>query len=201
MLFSFLTSRNDRRYHNLSICSVSGSRSTFELTEDLDAYVATNIHSTIEDDHRSANDIARIQLIESDLSTTSSIQHQTEKTYQQQDVYTDFNASPNYKCFSNPGWALRQRKHNKPMIQKVKDSIKTKRLEFRANKSKVPAESIHLEIRILRTNSGSKMFESYEYPTLKQVRYQCRRLATKYEIHTKQQLVEELVQDEIDRSI
>ena len=169
--------------------------------EGLDAHIAANIHSTIEDDHRSFNDIARIQLIESVRSATTSIQHQIAKVFQQQDVHTELNRSPNYKCFSNPGWVLRQRKRNKPMVQKVKDFIETKWLEFQANRSKVFAEAIHLEIRTLQTSSGSKMFEPQEYPTLNQVKYQCRKLATKYEIHTKQQLIGELVQDEIDRNI
>ena len=100
MLFSFSPIRNDRRYHNLSICPVSGCQSTFESMEDLDAYIAANIHSAIEDDHRSSNDIARIQLIESVRSATTSIQHQIVKAFQQQDVHTDLNRSPNYKCFS-----------------------------------------------------------------------------------------------------
>ena len=86
------------------------------------------------------------------------------------------------------------------MVQKVKDFIETRWLEFQENKSKVSAEAIHLEIRTLRTNSGRKMFEPQQYLTLNQVKYQCRKSATKHEIYTKQQLIEELVQDGIDRN-
>ena len=118
MLFSFSPSRNDRLYHNLSICPVSGCQSTFESMEDLDTHIAANIHSTIENDHRSSNDIARIQLIESVSSATTSIHHQTAKVFQQQDVHTDLNRSPNYKCFSNPRWALRQRNTVKQWFKK-----------------------------------------------------------------------------------
>ena len=77
-----------------------GCRSIFDSTENLDAHIAANIHLAIEDNYRSSNDITRIQLIESIRSTTTSIQYQTAKVFQQQDIYTELHTSPNYKCFS-----------------------------------------------------------------------------------------------------
>ena len=44
---------------------------------------------------------------------------------------------------------------------------------------------------------GVKVFDSQEYPTLNQVKYQCRRLMKKYQIYTEQQLINELVEDHL----
>ena len=197
-----MTSRTDRRYYNLSICPIAGCQSSFESTEELDAHIASNIHSIVEDDHRSSNDIARIHLIEAVRATTISTQHQTAKVFQQQlDENTSLDRSPNYKYFSHAGWALRQRKHTNPLTKKIRDFIETKWLESQEHKSKLSPETIHHEIRTLRTNTGSKIFQPEEYPTLNQVKYQCRKLAKKYDIHTKQKLIEELTQGQIDRKI
>ena len=77
--------------------------------------------------------------------------------------------------------------------------MKKKWIESQENKSKVSAEIIQSEIRTLRSNTGVKVFDTQEYPTLNQVKYQCRKLMKKYQIHTQQQqqLIDELVEDHL----
>ena len=70
------------------------------------------------------------------------------------------------------------------MSKKVKDYIEKKWIESQESKSKVSAGIIQSEIRILRSNTGVKIFDTQEYPTLNQVKYQCRKLIKKYQIHT-----------------
>ena len=80
------------------------------------------------------------------------------------------------------------------MTKKVKDYIEKRWLESQDNKSKVPAEIIHSEIRTIRSNTGIKLVDTQEYPTLNQVKYQYRKLMKKYEVYTQEQLIEEMVE-------
>ena len=70
-------------------------------------------------------------------------------------------------------------------------------IKSQENKSKVSAEIIQRENRTLRSNIGVKAFDTQEYPTLNQVKYQCRKLMKKYQIDTQQQLIDELVEDHL----
>ncbi|CAF3298713.1 unnamed protein product [Rotaria socialis] len=189
----------DRQYHNLGICPVAGCQSSFESTEDLGLHIAANIHNIFEEEHQTSNDIVRLHLIETVRSTITSTISQTTKLFEDQlTQHTSFNQSPSCRYFSYAVWALRKRKHNNPLTKKVKDYIEKRWIESQDNNTKASVGQIQNEIRTLRSNTGSNMCETCEYPTLNQVKYQCRTLTKKYELHTRQQLIEELAEDGIE---
>ena len=87
-----------------------------------------------------------------------------------------------------------EKENNNPMAKKVKNYIENRWLESQDNKSKVSAEIIQSEIRTIRSNTGIKLFDTQEYPTLNQVTYQRRKLMKKYEVSTQEQLIEEMIE-------
>ena len=44
-------------------------------------------------------------------------------------------------------------------------------------------------------NTGDKLFQPHEYPTINQIKYRFRKLGAKYEITNKQQLIDELIEE------
>ena len=160
--------------------------------------MAANIPTIIEEEHRTSNDTARLHLVESVRSVSTTARYQTTKVYEHHgSQQINLAQSSNYKYFTSPGWVLRKRKHNNSMTKKVKDYIEKRWLESQHNKSKVSAEIIQSEIRTVRSNTGIKLFDTQEYPTLNQVKYQYRKLMKKYEVYTQEQLIEEMVEHQI----
>ena len=82
--------------------------------------------------------MARLHLMKSVRSTSTTARHQTIRVYEhQENQQITLTESPNYKYFSRAGWALMKRKHNNAMSTKVKDYIEKKRIESQENKSSV----------------------------------------------------------------
>ena len=128
-----------------------------------------------------------MHLVESVPSASTTARYHTTKIYEHQgSQQINLTQSSNYKYFTSAGWALRRRKHNNPMTKKVKDYIEKRLLESQDNKSKVSAEIIQSEIRAVRSKTGIKLFDTQEYLTLNQVKYQCRKLMKKYEVYTQE---------------
>ncbi|CAF3931085.1 unnamed protein product, partial [Rotaria sp. Silwood1] len=71
--------RADRRYHSIFICPVAGCQSAFESADDLDVHIAANIHTIIAEEHRTSNDVARLHLVESVRSASTTARYQTTK--------------------------------------------------------------------------------------------------------------------------
>ena len=118
-----------------------------------------------------------MRLVESVRSASTTARYQTTKLYEHQgSQQINLTQSSNYKYFTGAGWALRKRRHSNPMIKKAKDYIEKRWLESQENKSKVSVQIIQSEIRTIRSNTGIKLFDTQEYPTLSQVKYQCRQI-------------------------
>ena len=139
-----------------------------------------------------------MHLVESIRSASTTARYQTTKVYEHQESQQiNLAQSSNYKYFTNPGWALRKRKHKYSMTKKVKDYIEKRWIGSQDNKSNVSAEIIQSEIRIVPSNTGIKQFDTQEYPTLNQVKYQCHKLMKKYEVYTQEQPIEEMVEHHV----
>ena len=114
--------RVDRQHHDLSLCSISDCTANFESSVELDAHIATNLHSITEDVPRTANDIARIHLTEIVRSTPARSRKETDAIHQHHDtIVYDMSVSTHNSFFSTYGWALRTRKFGKSMTEKVKN--------------------------------------------------------------------------------
>ena len=191
--------RTDRTHHNLLFCPVSGCTATFELSTELDSHIAADLHTTAQNEARTANDTARLHLTEILQTTSVNAQEQTMIILQNQyNSSVDLTRSNFYQRFSSVGWALRTRKHNNPMSDKVKKFIENVWLQSQENHSKLTVEQIQQQIRTQRDNNGEKLFRREEYPTVNQVKYRCRKTGEKYGINAKQQLIDELVESNIE---
>ena len=83
---------------------MAGCQSAFESVEDLDIHIAVNIHTIIEEENRTSNDIARLHLMESVRSTSITARHQTIRVYEhQENQQITLTESPKYKYFSRVG--------------------------------------------------------------------------------------------------
>ena len=47
-------------------------------------------------------------------------------------------------------------------------------------------------------SNGKKLFQPHEYANINQIKYRFRKLATKYEVTAKQELIDELMEENTD---
>lgn len=180
-------------------CPASGCTATFELSTELDSHIAANLHIKAQNEARTANDTARLHLTQILQTTSMDAQKKTMTILQNQHISSvDLAMSKFYQRFSSLGWALRTRKHNNPMSDKVKKFIENLWLQSQENHSKLTVEQIQQQIRTKRDVNGEKLFRPEEYPTVNQVKYRCRKTGEKYGINAKQQLIDELVESNIE---
>jgi hypothetical protein len=202
LTFNFNSLRNrraDRKYHDLSLCSVSGCTAAFESSIELDAHIAANQHHIPRETPRTANDIARLHLNEVLRSTSVQSSRETRTILQQQtNSSNDLSQSAHYKSFSSSGWALRVRKLSNPMGEPVKNFIEQMWLDSLKTSSRITAEKVQEQIRTKRDNNGTKLFQTHEYPTVNQIKYRFRKLNEKHGVSAKQQLIAELIDENIE---
>ena len=107
------------------MCPVNGCTTTFESDEDLNFYIAANLHKIPPSDPRTVNDIARLHLVETVRSTNLQSHHDAKKIKTNHISSTD--NTPNllhYKYFPSTGWALRIGRHNNIITDKAKQFVK-----------------------------------------------------------------------------
>ena len=146
---------------------------TFGTNKELDTHIAADLHIIPEDVPKTINDIAKIHLTELLLSTSlqSNTEAQAILQHQSADGY-DISASFYYKFVTHYGCALRTRKIGKPMSDKVKDFIEQLWLDSIRNDTRITSENIQQQIRTNRDSNGSKTFQTTDYPTKNQIKYQ-----------------------------
>lgn len=84
------------------------------------------------------------------------------------------------------------------MGDKVKDFIEQLWLDSQKIRSKLTAEQIQQQIRTKRETNGDKLFQTHEYATINQIKYRFRKLADKHGITAKQQLIDEITNDNVE---
>ena len=192
----FISRRADRQHHHLLFCPVGNCTMTFETNKELGAHITIDLHIIPEDVPITINDIARIHLTE--LLRTTSLQPKTEAQailqHQSADG-CDVSSSFYYKFVSHYGWALRTRKIGKPMSDKEKDFIEQLWLDSIRNDSRITPENIQQQIRTKRDSNGAKIFQTTDYPTKNQIKYQFRKLNRKYDLSVQQQLIAEIIDE------
>ena len=182
------------------MCPVNGCTSTFEFSEDLDVHIAANLHKVLPPNPRTANDIARYHLIDTVRSTNvQSHQDMNGIRKRQSTPSIDMSNSVYYHHFTSPGWGLRTRKHTNPMSEKAKTFIEDMWVESQKKRSKITPELVQQQMRSQRDGSnGKKLFQPHEYATINQIKYRFRKLAAKYEVTAKQELIDELMEENTD---
>ncbi|CAF1620938.1 unnamed protein product [Adineta ricciae] len=186
--------RNDRRHHFLKLCPVSGCTATFESNTDLESHISANLHNVQPTQSRTANDIARLHLTELIRTTGIDAQQQATLLSQDQDMsHVDLTTSAHYQKFSSIGWGLRTRKHTNPMSDNVKNFIEKVWLDSQESRSKFTVQEIQQQIRTKRCQNGEKIFQTQEYPTLSQIKYRLRKIAQKYGVTPKHELMSQLM--------
>jgi hypothetical protein len=107
--------------------------------------------------------------------------------------------STHYQHFSTPGWALRTRKHTITMSEKTKTFIDELWTNSQKTRSKVTPEQVLQQTRNQRdNNSGNKLFQPSEYPTINQIKYRFRKLGVKHGVTAKQELIAELIEANVE---
>ena len=91
------------------------------------------------------------------------------------------------------GGGLRTRKHTNPMSENANSFIEKLWLDSRKLHLKLTPQQIQQQIRAKRDDNGEKFFQTNEYPTLSQVKYRSRKIAQKYEVTCKNELIAELI--------
>lgn len=190
--------RHDRQYHDLALCPVAGCTAVFDSNNELDAHIAANNHIIPMDTPRTANDIARIHLTEVVRSTRSWAKAQANLHHTDAESY-DTSTSIYYQLFSTSGWALRTRKIAKPLSERVKNYIEELWLESINTHSRITPEGTLKIIREKRDPNGKKFFENHEYPSKNQIQYQLRKLNQEHDISLKQQLIDDIIDDNFDK--
>lgn len=178
------------------MCPVHGCTSTFESNEELDVHIAANLHKVTPPIPRTANDIARYHLVDTVRSINVQYQYDTDAVHQKHATSNfDTTNSVHYHYFTSLGWSLRTRKHNNPICEKTKKFIEDKWVDSQKTLSKLTPEAIQQQIRSQRDNNNKKLFEPHEYATINQIKYRFRKIAAKYEVIAKEELISELMED------
>ena len=182
------------------MCPVKESTSTFESSEDLDVHIAGNLHKISPPNPRTANDIARYHLIDT-VRSTNVQSHQDMNTIRKKQTRSsiDMSNSVYYHHFTTLGWALRTHKHTNPMNVKTKTFIEDMWVESQKTRPKLTPELMQQKIHSQRDNAkDKKLFQPQEYATTNQIKYQFRKLAAKYEVTAKEELIAELMEENTD---
>ena len=162
-------------------------------------HIEANLHNIQRNARRTTNDIARLHLTEIIHTASIDTQEQTKTIIQSQNVsHIDFSKSAYYKSFASAGWALRIRKYTNPMTDQVKNLIEKLWLDSQETRSKLTPQQIQQQIRTKRNANGDKLFQTYDYPTLNQIKYLCRKICQKYDTTAKEELITELLETNIE---
>ena len=182
------------------MCPVNECTSTFESSEDLGVHIAGNLHKIPPPNPRTANDIARYHLIDIVRSTNVQSHKDTNAIRKKQSTSSiDISNSVYYHHFTTLGWALQTCKHTNPMSEKTKKFIEDMWVESHKTRSKLTPESVQQQMRSQRdTTNDTKLFQTHEYATINQIKYQFRKLAVKYEVTAKEELIAELMEENTD---
>ena len=182
------------------MCPVNGCTSIFEFSEDLDIHIAANLHKVLPPIPRTANDIVRHHLVDAVRSTNvQSDQDMNGIRKRQSTSSIDMSNSSYYHHFTSAGCALQTRKHTNPMSEKAKSFIEDMWVESQKKRSKITPELVQPQIPSQRDGSNDKkLFQCHEYATINQIKYRFRKLAAKYEVAAKQELIDELMQENTD---
>ena len=182
------------------MCPVKECTNTFESSEDLDVHIAGNLHKIPPSNPRTANDIARYHLIDT-VRSTNVQSHQNMNVIRKKQTRSsiDMSNSVYYHHFTTLGWALRTRKHTNPMNEKTKTFIEDMWVEPQKIRSKLTPELMQQKICSQRDNANDKkLFQPQEYATINQIKYQFRKLAAKYEVTAKEELIAEFMEENTD---
>ncbi|CAF4127945.1 unnamed protein product [Adineta steineri] len=190
--------KNERRYYDLVLCPVNGCTCTFESDVELHEHIASNSHTVPEQVPRTANDVARLHLTEMVRTTRSQTKAKAAQQQQQHSSTYDLTTSLHNEFFSHCGWGLRTRKLSKPMSDNVKHFLEGIWLDSIKTNSRIIPENIQQQIRMKRDQAGKKHFQINEYPSKNQIQYHCRKLSAKYAVGAKQQLIDELIDENIE---
>ena len=172
---------------------------TFESSAELESHIAANLNNIQQNARRTTNDIARLPLTEIIRTTSIDKQEQTKNIIQSQNTpHIDFSKSACYKSFASAGWALRIRKHTNPMTDQGKNFIEKFWLNSQETRSKLTLQQIQQQIRTTRDANGEKLFQTFDYPTLNQIKYRCRKICQKYGVTAKEELIAELLHSNLE---
>lgn len=182
------------------MCPVNGCTLIFESSTDLDSHVAANLHKIPPPNPRTSNDIARLHLIETVRSTNIQLHKDKSDIKQYNNTSNnDMADSVHNQHFTSLGWALRIRKQHNTISQKTKTFIEDIWTNSQKTRSKLTAEQVQQKMRTQRNDrNGNKLFEPHEYATVNQIKYQFRKLAAKYGVISKQELITEIIEENID---
>ena len=195
----FNNRRNDRKHHFLILCPVIDCMASFESNSDLDSHIAANLHNIPDKQRLTANDVARMHLTEVIRTTNTDFQQHATSIFNSQDISdVDLTKSTHYERLSSAGWGLRTRKHTNPMSENVKNFIEKLWLDARKSHSKLTPQQIQQQIRTKRDENGEKLFQTNEYPTLSQIKYRSRKIAQKHGVTSKNELITELIEMNIE---
>ena len=82
------------------------------------------------------------------------------------------------------------------MSEKTKKFIEDMWVESQKTRSKLTPELVQQQMRSQRDNADDKkLFQPHEYTTTNQIKYQCRKLAIKYELTAEEELTAELMEE------
>ena len=80
------------------------------------------------------------------------------------------------------------------MTDIVKNFIEKLWLDLQESHSKLTVQQIQQQIHTKRNQNGEKVFQTYEYPTLSQIKYRSRKIAQKHGVTPKHELMSELME-------
>ena len=84
------------------------------------------------------------------------------------------------------------------MSDKIKNFIEKLWLDSQEAHSRLRPEEVQQKICTKRNTNGEKMFQIDEYSTLNQIKYQIRKIGSKFGITEKQKLITELMENDLE---
>ena len=89
-------------------------------------------------------------------------------------------------------------KHTNPMTDQIKNFIEKLWLNSQEKRSKLTPQQIQQQVRMTRDANRDKLFQTYDYPTLNQVMYRCRKICQKYGVTVKEELIAEPLETNVE---
>ena len=65
-------------------------------------------------------------------------------------------------------------------------------------RSKLTSQKIQQQKHMKRNANGDKLFQTYDYPTLNQIKCRCRKICPKYDITAKEELIAKLLDSNVE---
>ena len=178
------------------MCPVTNCIATFESNIGLDAHIAVNQCNVSNENRQIRNDIARAHVTNILRSTSVQSRAETRTVIQHQATFSpNLLLSTHYASSSSTGWPIRTLKLSNPMSLKVKNFLEQAWQESINTNSRIAIEYIQEQIRSMRDKNGINLFQTHEYPTKNQIKYRLRKLNEEYGVTVKQQLTEEIIDD------